>query len=141
MPTRNPAARAALGADRMPADVRVFSFRRIAKHLNQCVMAARIIEARGDQPLHAERAHVAEGHRRAGWVFHCWKINMTARAATKPSKAKQSQGPARLALCALFLRLSQFLGSQVIGSQVSAPARIEAVEAFLRAVLVDQDND
>jgi len=35
-------------------------------------MAARIVEASGDEPLHAEVAHVAEGHRRAvGLLSHC----------------------------------------------------------------------
>ena len=32
-------------------------------------MPTRVIEARRDQRLHAELAHVAQGHRGAGWVL------------------------------------------------------------------------
>jgi hypothetical protein len=42
---------------------------RIARRVDDRLVAARIIEAIGDEVLHALSAHVAERHRRAGWVF------------------------------------------------------------------------
>src|ERR1700756_5588570 len=40
---------------------------RVAPHFDQGRMAARVIEARGHEPPHAEVAHVAERHRTGGW--------------------------------------------------------------------------
>jgi len=41
---------------------------RVAPHFDQGRVAARVIKARGHEPLHAEIAHVAECHRTGGWV-------------------------------------------------------------------------
>ena len=38
----------------------------LARHVDQRLMAAGVVEAEGDQVLHAQLAHVAERHRRAG---------------------------------------------------------------------------
>jgi hypothetical protein len=56
-------------------------------------MAARVIEARGDEPPHAEIAHVAERHRWAGRVVahsseqspHVLGVKQKALSATGPS--------------------------------------------------------
>ena len=49
---------------------------RIARHVDQRLMAARVVEAEGDQVLHAQLAHVAERHRRAGFasLVRCHKV-------------------------------------------------------------------
>ena len=48
----------------------------IGRHIDKALMAARIVEAGGDQAPHAEPAHVAEVHRLARrLLFLChWRI-------------------------------------------------------------------
>jgi hypothetical protein len=41
----------------------------ITRHVDQRLMPTRVIEAERDQMMHAQLAHVAERHRRAGWAL------------------------------------------------------------------------
>ena len=61
-------AAAALGADQARAKPRDLSISRIVRHVDQRGVPAGIVETRRNQVLHAELAHVAERHRRAGGV-------------------------------------------------------------------------
>jgi hypothetical protein len=62
-------ARTALGAYDLACERGHFNVIGIARHVDQALVAARIVEAGRDEPLHAEVAHVAERHRRDGRVF------------------------------------------------------------------------
>ena len=57
---------AALRADHPSAEIRDFGFSRIAPHIDQRGVAAGVVEARRNQPLDADRSHIAERHWRAG---------------------------------------------------------------------------
>jgi hypothetical protein len=69
--------RTALGAFHLaskPGDQRVA---RIAGHAENNLVSARVIQAAGDQGVHALLPHIGEVHRRAGWVAlvhrsHSW---------------------------------------------------------------------
>jgi hypothetical protein len=65
------AARAALGAYDLVTKPRHFGIVRVFRHVDQALVAARIVEAGRNEPLYAEMAHVAERHRGAGWVLGC----------------------------------------------------------------------
>ena len=51
------------------SEVRHLSLGRVARHVEQRGVSAGVVMTERDQPLHAERAHVAERHRRAGRVL------------------------------------------------------------------------
>jgi hypothetical protein len=55
-------------------------------------MPAGVIEARRDKPLHAQLAHIAQRHRRAGWVFGVQFDDF--RSASKLFLASQRRGSA-----------------------------------------------
>jgi hypothetical protein len=40
----------------------------VARHVDDRLMSAGVVQAGGDQVMHALLAHVAEGHGRAGWA-------------------------------------------------------------------------
>jgi hypothetical protein len=56
------------------------SARRMARHVDQDLVPARVVEAIGDQVMHPELAHVAERHRRAGRVLGIGELNAEDRA-------------------------------------------------------------
>ena len=58
-------ARPALGAYDLAGKGRDFGVVRVFRHVDQALVSARIVEAGGDEALHTEVAHVAEGHRGA----------------------------------------------------------------------------
>ena len=60
--------RAALGALHLGSEPRNQRVTRIARHVDHGLVPARIIQAIGDQVVHALPAHVGQVHRRAGWV-------------------------------------------------------------------------
>ena len=62
-------ATAALGADNARAKPRHFSLGWISRYIDQTLVSAGVVQAGRKQPLHAELAHVAERHRRAGGCF------------------------------------------------------------------------
>ena len=68
LPPKRPPAPPASGADRPPHFTRLLNhgigIGRIARHVDQRLVAAGVVEAGGDQVLHA--AHIAERHGRAG---------------------------------------------------------------------------
>ena len=59
----------ALAALHARAERRHLGLGRIARHVDQCAVTAGIVEAGRDQVVHAQLAHVAERHRRAGGVL------------------------------------------------------------------------
>jgi hypothetical protein len=63
------ATRAALGAHDLARKRRHFGIVRIFRRINQALVAAGVVKAGRDKSLHAEVAHVAEGHRLAGRVL------------------------------------------------------------------------
>jgi len=54
--------------------------RRTGRYVDEALVSARIVEAGGDKVLHAEMAHIAERHRRAGRVLGVhWRRNPSNR--------------------------------------------------------------
>jgi hypothetical protein len=45
----------------------------VARHVNDSLVPIRVVEAIGDQVMHTLLAHIAQGHRWAGRVFHFHK--------------------------------------------------------------------
>jgi hypothetical protein len=68
-------------------------FSRVAPHVDHCSVAAGIIQARCNQPLHAELAHVAERHRRTGGVL---EFGCDPRLTAEPQLALYSDPLVRL---------------------------------------------
>jgi hypothetical protein len=58
-----------LGADHAAFEVRDFGFSRVAPHIDQRDVAAGIVQARCDETLHAQVAHVTERHRWSGGLL------------------------------------------------------------------------
>jgi hypothetical protein len=52
----------------IPSERAHFGIVRIARHVDQTLVSARVVEAEGNKPLHAQVPHVPERHRIAGWV-------------------------------------------------------------------------
>jgi hypothetical protein len=48
----------------------------ILRHIDQCLVPARIVVAIGDQVMHTLLAHIGERHRRAGWVLGAHSMNL-----------------------------------------------------------------
>ena len=63
-----PTARTALAALHVGLEPRNWRVTRIALHVDQRLVAAGVVQAIGDQVMHAQLAHVAERHRRGGFV-------------------------------------------------------------------------
>ena len=63
------ATRPTLGAHGLAGKRRDLGVVGILRHVDQTLVSARIVEASGDEVLHAEVAHVTERHRRAGRVL------------------------------------------------------------------------
>jgi hypothetical protein len=65
------ATRTALGTHNLAGEPRHLGVSRKLGDVDQPLVAAGIVQTGCEQPLHAEVAHVAQGHRWAGWVlFH-----------------------------------------------------------------------
>jgi hypothetical protein len=54
----------------------------IARHVDQRRVPTDVVEAIGDQVMHTLLAHVAERHRRAGWVLELHSMTSSARASS-----------------------------------------------------------
>jgi hypothetical protein len=61
---------------------------RIARHVDDRLVAAGVIEAIGDKVMHALLAHVGEVHRRAGRVFEVGSHARLSRSAVSPKLLK-----------------------------------------------------
>jgi hypothetical protein len=70
----------------------------VGRHINQRLVPARVVVSAGDRVLHAKPSHVAQRHRRAGFValFHHSMILTAAGAfghdALKPQCARRRLG-------------------------------------------------
>jgi hypothetical protein len=74
------AATAALSAHHARAEPRHLGFSRIARHVDQRRVTASVVQAGRKQPLHAQRAHVGERHRRAVGLLGLHSITSSARS-------------------------------------------------------------
>ena len=95
-PSKAPAAPSGFTSTPAPASTALVAFdsalnRRhldvvgVARHIDQCLMTAGIVEAERDQMLHTLLAHVAQGHWRAGRMLlrsSCWWVRCRRRAPT-----------------------------------------------------------
>ena len=77
---RSCSSAAALGADHVAAKPRNLYVGRIARHVDQALVPAGIVEARRNQPCYAQLAPVAERHRRTGRVLGFHSMTSSARA-------------------------------------------------------------
>ena len=80
---------AALGTDDPASEPRHLGLGRIARYVDQCGMSAGIVQTERDQVLHAEIAHVAERHRRAGGVLG---VHLTAGIGTLGHRLSTDDG-------------------------------------------------
>jgi hypothetical protein len=62
------AASTALRAHDLAGKRRYFNVVRVFRHVDQALVAARIVKAGGNEPVHAKAAHVAKCHRLSGRV-------------------------------------------------------------------------
>ena len=67
-----PSTSAAFGTDNLRGEGWHVYIAGVFRHVDEPLMAARIVEARCDQPLHAEMAHVAERHSAARAAVWLW---------------------------------------------------------------------
>src|SRR5262245_26872214 len=70
---------------------------RIARHVDHGLMAAGIVVAECDQPMHAERVHVPEGHRRACGVLENQALTCPMFMSTLPASDAPDRRPVLLA--------------------------------------------
>jgi hypothetical protein len=75
----------ALRAHHLVGEPRHFGLGRITRHIDQSLVPAGIVKARGDQPLRAEVAHIAERHCGAGRLLGLHSITSSGAVAQAPT--------------------------------------------------------